>query len=335
MNSSKVHEQTKCEGALDPASSISLAVLNSISGLAAICGNLLVLLAIYKHPRLHTISNYFIASLAMADFIVGLVINPIWAFKCGLNIWENHGQAYFSVAAECLSIHTIAATTLSFCAISIDRYLAVVKVFRYSFILTVHRCRVAICLIWLSAILLPLPRLFVKDPLELPKLWISGSVFTFIIPLNIVAFCYFHIFRVARSQARKIRQASVRDNQTTREALVNAKKERKTALTIAIIIGLFMIFWSPTMILSSVQMLIKDDCLKIKLIRWWFWSLFLAFTNSAINPWVYAIRGGEYRAAFWKLFRRNRRVAITEFSRATAAEKTNRNADIPPASPQH
>lgn len=167
MNSPKADEERKCEGALDSASAVSLAVLNSFSGLASVGGNLLVLIAIYRFPRLHTTSSYFIASLAMADFLVGLVINPIWAVKSALNIWEN--QAPITLAAECLSIHTIAATTLSLSAVSIDRYLAVVSVFRYNTLLTDCRCQAAICLIWLCAVLAPLPRLFLTDPLNYPR----------------------------------------------------------------------------------------------------------------------------------------------------------------------
>lgn len=329
MNSPKADEERKCEGALDSASAVSLAVLNSFSGLASVGGNLLVLIAIYRFPRLHTTSSYFIASLAMADFLVGLVINPIWAVKSALNIWEN--QAPITLAAECLSIHTIAATTLSLSAVSIDRYLAVVSVFRYNTLLTDCRCQAAICLIWLCAVLAPLPRLFLTDPLKLPTLWITGSVMIFMVPLSVIAFCYFHIFRVARSQARKIRVTSV-ENETERKAITNRKKERKAAITIAIIIVLFIIFWSPTMILSSVQMLIADDCLKIESIRWWFWSTLLAFANSAINPWVYAIRGGEFRGVFWKLCGKNKRHGNTTLSRASEAGITNRNTHIAPAS---
>lgn len=119
MNSTDADEQGKCNGTLDGPSSISLTVLNSLTGLAAICGNLFVLLAIYKLTHLQTISNYFIASLALADFVVGLVLNPIWAIKSALNIWQN--QAPITLAAECLSIHTIAATSDSQPLCSVDR----------------------------------------------------------------------------------------------------------------------------------------------------------------------------------------------------------------------
>ena len=331
MNSTAADKQVECEGALDQHSSISLTVLNISSGLLSIGGNLFVLLAIYKEPRLHTISNYFIASLAMADFLVGLVLNPIWAIKSALNIWEN--QAPITLAAECLSIHTITATTLSLCAVSIDRYLAVVLVFRYNLILNVKRCRIIICLIWLCACLVPLSRVFLHDPLELPKLWITGSILIFVIPLNVIAFCYFHIFKVARSQATKIRVANI-NNETERKTAVNRRKEKKAALTIAIIIGLFIIFWSPTMILSSVQMFIANDCVKMKLIRWWFWTTLLAFANSFINPWVYAVRAEEFRSAFWRLLGRNHKdlnFNRSEFSRATT-RKTNMAVNEPAVS---
>lgn len=335
MNSTDSDEQSKCNGTLDEASSISLTVLNSLTGLATICGNLFVLLAIYKLTRLQTISNYFIASLALADFVVGLVLNPIWAIKSALNIWEY--QAPITLAAEYLSIHTIAATTLNLCAVSIDRYLAVVSVFRYNLVLTEQRCKMIISLIWLCAFFAPLPRLFIQDPLQLPKLWITGSILTYVIPLNVIAFCYFHIFKAARSQAKKICVTSI-ENERERNAAVKRAKERKTALTIAIILGLFIIFWSPTMLLSSVQMFTKDDCLKIELIRWWFWSAFLASANSAVNPWVYAIRSGDFRSAFWKLLGRNHRDLIinrSKFSRATTTGRANMDANSPPASGQN
>ena len=301
MNGPGPEEQTMCEGALNKPSSTALTVLNGLSGMASIGGNLLVLLTIYKQTRLHTISNCFIASLAVADIIVGLVLSPIWATRSAMNIWED--KEPLTIASECLAAHTVVATSLNLCAVSIDRYLAVVKVFRYDTSLSERRCRIIICSIWLAACLALLPRALIQDRLDLQKFWIVGCTITFFIPLCVIAYCYVRIFEVARSQAEKIQVVSV-SSETGRKAAMNSIKERKIALTISIIIGLFITLWSPSFVLSSIQTFFADDCLKIKLKQRWFWTALVAFSNSAVNPWVYALRGEEYRSTFRKLLKR-------------------------------
>ena len=136
-----------------------------------------------------------------------------------------------------------------------------------------------------------------------PKSWIVGCTITFFIPLCVIAYCYVRIFEVARSQAKKIQVVSV-SSETGRKAAMNSIKERKIALTISIIIGLFITLWSPSFVLSSIQTFFADDCLKIKLKQRWFWTVLVAFSNSAVNPWVYALRGEEFRSTFRKLLRR-------------------------------
>ncbi|KXJ06407.1 5-hydroxytryptamine receptor 1B [Exaiptasia diaphana] len=60
---------------------IILAVLCSLSGLVAVFGNVLVLLAIYTTRSLRTTSNLFIASLAASDLLVGSIMDPILAVR--------------------------------------------------------------------------------------------------------------------------------------------------------------------------------------------------------------------------------------------------------------
>ena len=167
-----------CEGALNKPSSTALTVLNSLSGMASIGGNLLVLLTIYKQPRLHTISNCFIASLAVADIIVGLVINPIWATRSAMNIWEE--KEPLTIASECLAAHTVVATSLNLCAVSIDRYLAVVKVFRYDTSLSERRCRIIICSIWRVWLLFLAPWYKIRWTYKSLGLWGVQSPFSFL-----------------------------------------------------------------------------------------------------------------------------------------------------------
>ena len=72
---------TQCCISEKSISFIVLAVCCSISGLVAVFGNVLVLLAICTTRTLRTTSNLFIASLAVSDFFVGFIMDPILAVR--------------------------------------------------------------------------------------------------------------------------------------------------------------------------------------------------------------------------------------------------------------
>lgn len=64
-----------------------LACLLFTLSIFTVCGNLLVLYAIRTEKRLRTVSNLFILSLALADFIVGLVVMPFSAANLLAGRW--------------------------------------------------------------------------------------------------------------------------------------------------------------------------------------------------------------------------------------------------------
>ena len=72
MNDSHRHDQLSSEAA------IVLSLWLSISDFAAVTGNIVVLWLFYKNESLRRISNRFLASLSVADLLVGLVIAPTW-----------------------------------------------------------------------------------------------------------------------------------------------------------------------------------------------------------------------------------------------------------------
>ena len=52
--------------------------------------NLLILIAIYKKPTLHSVTYYFLASLAVGGFFVGIVALPLWITRSLLAVTENN-----------------------------------------------------------------------------------------------------------------------------------------------------------------------------------------------------------------------------------------------------
>lgn len=49
----------------------------SVVFLCALIGNLLVMLVVYRNTNMHTVTNYFIVNLAVADILVALVVLPL------------------------------------------------------------------------------------------------------------------------------------------------------------------------------------------------------------------------------------------------------------------
>lgn len=97
-------------------------------------GNVMVITAILRFQRLQTITNLFIASLAVADLIMGVVVVPFSSSNILLNSWKfGNVMCNFWTATDILCV-TASIETL--CVIAMDRYLAIMSPLRYPTLLT-------------------------------------------------------------------------------------------------------------------------------------------------------------------------------------------------------
>ena len=194
--------EEQCTGELNTESQFIIASLNILAGIIAMFGNTLVLTAIYRTPSLRTVSNAFVASLAVSDFYIGLVIHTVWMARAILNIWQS--DQFLSEMVHILSLQSIIASAYNLCAIAIDRYISIANVFKSQDIITPKRCAITISCIWVFSVAFATTRLFVHDPQILPYLWFSVQFLGILLPLNVIAYCYFRIFKIARQQKKKI-----------------------------------------------------------------------------------------------------------------------------------
>ena len=73
----------------------------------------------FRNESLRAVSNRFLASLSVVDFLVGIVIDPIWiTFGCLIQP-SNVTQAALNEFMEMLWIHATAATTLNLCCVCV------------------------------------------------------------------------------------------------------------------------------------------------------------------------------------------------------------------------
>ena len=134
-------------------------LLASIS-LGAVVGNSLVVLGVLTNPKLRTITNRFVASLACADLSVGVLVMPL-AIKVEVTGTWRLGRPLCDVWIS-LDVLLCTASILNLCAISVDRYMAVTRPLQ-TFTGSWRHRRVANAMIagaWLSAVVVTCPPLF-------------------------------------------------------------------------------------------------------------------------------------------------------------------------------
>ncbi|XP_078365622.1 beta-2 adrenergic receptor-like [Oculina patagonica] len=265
-----------------------------VAALATIVGNGVVLWLIARNRSLRTICNLFLGSLAAADFLVGLVIDPVYIpTRCLLFNTDTYWQSY-STVVDYLWIHTTVATTFNLCCVTLDRHIAIFYPLRYQDIVTNRRCYVLIATVWFMSLLLPCLRLLL-DATVLPTLWLSLTIITVLIPMIIIIFCSIQNLKAAALQSKNITENTLQNQ----DAVKRRKENFKATKTVSIVVGLFVVCWLPSLVTSLVQYFSK----RLTWSQVWTPVEALSFTSSVINPWVYCLRNAKLYEAFARTFR--------------------------------
>ena len=285
---------------LSSAASVVLSLWFASSGLAAVIGNAVVLWLFYKNKSLRTISNKFLASLCVADFLAGLVVDPSYiAIRC---FAQPRISSFLLDVINMVWIHSTAATVFNLCCVSVDRFIAIRFPLRYQGIITKKRCYAVIIMVWLISLFLPFSRSLVENATTV-DFWFSLSFVFFILPITVVTLCYFAIFKAARKQANRTKREN---HQKTNEknAPVRAMQNYKAIKTIGFVLGVFIVSWMPSLVVLIVEYVTaSDECVYHKLTYVvWPWIEAVGLTSSAINPWIYVFRNGEFREALRRCF---------------------------------
>ena len=126
-----------------------LGIGNLLCSLTALTGNAIILLALRRCSSLHPSSKALFSSLAISDFGVGLVAQPLFAAYRLAIAWDNPGL--FCIVGLPYSLFSSFLGLVSFCTISVvalDRHLALILRFRYRKIVTVKRITLILMVAW-------------------------------------------------------------------------------------------------------------------------------------------------------------------------------------------
>ncbi|XP_036609712.1 probable G-protein coupled receptor 25 [Trichosurus vulpecula] len=254
------------------------------------------LLAGQQGPR--RLVDTFVLHLAMADLMF-VVTLPFWATAAGLGGHWTFGEGLCKVSSFIIAV-TRCASILLLTGMSVDRYLAVVKLLDAR-PLRNRGCMLTTCgVIWTISILAGVPSLVYRKLLPMPVgpgslcgdeptdifQWLSLLVLflTFVLPLGIIIFCYSLISQRLWNPP-------------------HLGRGRKNSLRIIFaIVGTFTCSWLPFSILKTFFHIahlrtLPLDCPLLLVLRWGLTlSTCLAFVNSSANPIIYLLLDRSFRA---------------------------------------
>lgn len=186
---------------------VSIVLLFVILG--TIVGNVLVCIAVCMVRKLRRPCNYLLVSLALSDLCVAVLVMPMALLYEVLEKW-NFGPLLCDIWVS-FDVLCCTASILNLCAISVDRYLAITKPLEYGVKRTPRRMMLCVALVWLAAACISLPPLLILGNEHVDEhgnpmcsvcqnfaYQIYATLGSFYIPLAVMLFVYYQIFRAAR-----------------------------------------------------------------------------------------------------------------------------------------
>ncbi|MPC68531.1 Alpha-2C adrenergic receptor [Portunus trituberculatus] len=154
---------------------VIITVIITVAMIVVVVGNMLVIIAIATEKALKNITNWFIASLAVSDFLLGLVIMPFSLANLLMGYWM-FGDLWCELHAA-IDVLLSTASINNICLISLDRYWSITHAVDYLKKRTPERAAIMIVAVWVFSGLVSIPPLLgwkeVRAPEQFPKCTVS------------------------------------------------------------------------------------------------------------------------------------------------------------------
>ena len=293
-----------------------------IAMIIGVLGNLTVILHTIFSSKEKTVTSYLVGNLALADLLVCLTFYPVWIMEfiqIMLNI--DNDQDLFCKFSRAVVWAIMFASIATLLAITVDRYVFIIKPLRYSQIVTHRRVFFAVAGIWItSCCLLILFYIHYKSfDTEfrsfcniLDSIGDFMDVIVVYFPLTLIFLLNFHILLVARKQRKRILAETMmtRVHNSTEESankmnfVVTFLVALKAAKTFAIVVAVLTIcILTPTVV---GRILIEFYSARFQQIWYVVFNYEFNGINSVVNAFIYGMRHVKYRKAYlnilFKLF---------------------------------
>ncbi|XP_056151373.1 B2 bradykinin receptor-like [Lampris incognitus] len=287
----------------------------SIICLLGVIGNAFVLLVLCLKRRHSTIADIYLSNLAAADLLMVSCL-PFWVATVNHKFHWTFGEPMCQLVSTVIGMNYY-CSMLFLMLVSVDRYLALTRPLSHSRGRRAAWAR-GICLgIWVIGVLLSLPGLLFRSVHFLSHLGVDAcyivyphdgwrlrynltvNVIGFLIPVPITSFCSYHIIKV------------LQDSQAVRRSRgggTAARRERKAAYLVLVVLAVFVLSWLPYQILIFLDTL---DYYQVISGCTWVYVLdignqlatYLGYSNSSLNPFLYVIVGKHFKQRASEVFK--------------------------------
>lgn len=282
-------------------------------GAIAASGNLLVIVCIYRSPSLKTITNVFVFSMSLVNFLIPVMLLPFtlsWCIK-GQNFKVNQSMCDFQgTSIICLIYLSVINTGI----MAVNRYVRVCKPQKYQRIFnkkTVGLLLASVCVLTFTIATLIVKVLKLTKSKFIPSLmvclWVYEYRFSVIgilgnmasilcvgIPLIVINVCYYKIFKKIREHKRNVAPSS------SGSGLGTSVQEVKITWTLFAVVLSYFLSWIPAIAIQVIGNLAFPGRLprEVQMI-----VTYNVLCSSAINPFVYAAINPAFRSEYAKIFK--------------------------------
>ncbi|XP_072512976.1 B2 bradykinin receptor [Salminus brasiliensis] len=283
----------------------------AVISILGVAGNGLVLCVFCLQRKPCTVADIYLSNLAFADLVMVLCL-PFWVVTIAQDYHWSFGQMLCKLVNTAISMNYF-CSVLFLVLVSVDRYLALARPMNPSRLRRLAWAK-RVCLgIWAVGMLPSIPSLLFRTVKYFPEAgvyacylvfphpsWriqrnLTSNVLGFVIPLPIIAFCTHHMVK------------ALRDGNAV--ALPGVRTERRATHLVLIVLAVFLFCWTPYQVVRFLDTLeyfqITPGCfyghvLDISLQL----TSYLAYANSAINPFLYVVVGKHFRRRAKGVFRK-------------------------------
>ncbi|XP_043925640.1 neuropeptide Y receptor type 2-like [Protopterus annectens] len=289
---------------------ISLIAAYSMIIVLGFIGNSLVIYMILKYKNMRTVTNFFIANLALADLMVNTLCMPFTLVYTLLDEWKFGAVLCHLVPyAQALSVHV---SILTLTVIALDRYRCIV--FHMDSRISKKLSFIIITLTWITAAIFAGPLAIFREYRyeEIPSInlkiavcsekWPSGNnrdgtiyslsvlVLQYILPLSIISYAYSKIWFKLKNHISPCTRSE------------SHYRRRKTTKMLVMVVVVFAVSWLPFhvfQIATDLDLVFSFKDYKL------FYSIFhvIAMCSTFANPLLYGWMNKNYRNGFIMFFR--------------------------------